>query len=127
MEKTKLYNKKYYIEKIDRTELEKYGFKYSYEKNTYSIIFPLDKYKKYIVLYGKITISNDTKDVTVDVYSENGNYYHHFYNSDNSQEGYLKLIYKKINKRFAKYGIKEKEFERKNKKYGKFNGKKNIR
>lgn len=100
----------FYIRSINDRKLRKQGFRYHALDDIYTISFPLYKDGGYPVLYGKISIYGDTRNVLVDVFTENGNSYPQYYNQTNSAyDKILNIIHNNIYKKLNSYGIYERK------------------
>lgn len=99
----------FYIKNITREKMKEYGFKYVPYENQYIKYFPIEKYKKYTVIQGKITIDGEDGTVNIDVLTENGDIYSPYYNLINKNfKDYVNKMHRKIYAELNKYPIKKK-------------------
>lgn len=101
--------------RIDIQNLKNKEFKYNYQEDYYTYIFPVYKYKKKSLLFCKIYIYSDGI-VKYNVEDNNGNTYANYYNREYGANELLTIIDSTIKKEFAKLGIKQKKVGVKNSK-----------
>lgn len=98
----------YYIKSINDKKLRNLGYRYIPSEDVYVLRFPLDKYNNHTVIEGKIIIYADTRKVSVDVYTENGESYAPYYQPLHPGfEEYVESLHNKIYSRFKTYNIIE--------------------
>lgn len=101
----RLLDNKWICKNVDFTYLTNHGCKYYTFDDVYICRFPIDKYKNFTTLVGKIAIFSDGE-VFLDVFTEDGSFYSQFYNPTNSCfENCLNKINRKFSAKFKELNI----------------------
>ena len=101
---------KFKAEKNDYDFFIKHGcrFKSIDGEKAYIYTFPLEKWKNFTVLEGKITIYETDGEVMIDVLTQQGHFYEPFYNPiDDEYDEYMNKIYKRIEDTLSYLKIKK--------------------
>lgn len=110
----RLLDYKWKAKNLRESYLIKRGCKYLERDGKYIYSFTIDKWKDCSVLYGRITIDNETGNVDLNCYTEDGAFFSQFYNPDNrGYEEYLNKINEAFQKKFELLGIYQKKRKKK--------------
>lgn len=97
-------NETYKIKDNDLNYLRSLNFKHIGD-GIYIHDFPCYKWNGYITITGRFTAYDDKKDISIDIYQEDGRLYFPFYNEHNNND-VLKIVKANIKKEMIKCGIK---------------------
>lgn len=91
---------------ISIEKMKKYGFRYDRSFECYTYIFPVYKYKGIIpIIYCKLGVNEETKNVWINVYDDNDRFYASYYNDENYKNTTINDIEKAITKELNKLSI----------------------
>lgn len=90
---------------ITKEEMKKLGFRYDSEYDGYVYRFPVYKYNKIPILFCKIGIDEETKQVWFRVCDNNG-LYMSYYNEEYGRNKLVPLIEEQIEKEFSRIGVR---------------------
>lgn len=97
-----------YILNITPEKMKELGFKYDFELQDYIYKFPvyLSK-KKEPLVFCKLGIDEDTKQVYFNICNVDGTLYTPYYNRDYGKSKVVEVIDKNVSKEFKKLGVEE--------------------
>ena len=101
-------NNRTYILSVNSTQMKELGFRYDYEIQDYIYKFPVYKsQKKEPLIFCKLGVDEETKQVYFNVCNVDGTLYTPFYDRYYGKSDVVKVIDKNIAREFKKLGISE--------------------
>ena len=91
---------------ISKAQMKKLGFRYDRSIDAYTYTFTVHIYKGISLIYCKLGIDDETKDVWFNVYDANDILYAAYYNDEYGKNSIVDNIEKVISKELNKLGVK---------------------